>query len=580
MINSTTFDYPYRTQDAYMRNMKDSVIYGNTLLVFWGFFMVIAFLNNVFSRLLNIERGATNKYVTMFRKWFILPATFGKMHAEPFRFFGIALNITPVRWMYLLVVLYSILNVVFLWPQVDIFEENTKIGTPRQQWARYIADRSGIFATVMMPSLYLFAGRNNILQYFSGWQFETFNVIHRWTGRWMFIQSAVHGLTYSLVYVYQEGGYATYVESVWHVEAIIWGSVATILAAAILFQAFYPFRHYFYEIFKILHIALAAVFLAYTYLHVYAYNYYQWMFYKYLWATVGIWVVDHVFRIFRILYSGLFATASVKIVGGAAIIRVKPMISWTPKPGQYAYLYVMRHNFWESHPFSVVGKENGEYVFVTKAEAGMTQKLLKSVAKAPDATKNKMNVWVEGFYGESAPVSRFDTILLVAGGIGITAIVSYATALANKAREGQHIILYWILRNETDLGWVKSLIDAIAATRRVEIHIFVTGAHDSSVAALSDVKNSDSASASATDSEKANSLDGSKISWTADDVTYGQRPDMNAVIASTVHEANGSVAVMMCGPGSLSDICRQAVAQNVDKGKARVEYFEEVFSWA
>ncbi|KAK9312131.1 hypothetical protein V1524DRAFT_440162 [Lipomyces starkeyi] len=52
---------------------------------------------------------------------------------------------------------------------------------------------------------------------------------------------------------------------------------------------------------------------------------------------------------------------------------------------------------------------------------------------------------------------------------------------------------------------------------------------------------------------------------------------MRKVIEETIKRAQGSVAVVSCGPGSLVDTCRSAVADNVDKGMGRVDYFEDAF---
>ncbi|KAK9460978.1 ferric reductase NAD binding domain-containing protein [Lipomyces oligophaga] len=533
-------------------------------------------------RLFKIEQGKPNKIVTAFRKYIVLPATFGGKHAEPNRFCGLDFNITPLRWMTLLQILYGVLNIIFLWPQVDVFEENSKLGTPAAQWARYIGDRSGIFCTVMIPSLYAFAGRNNILSYISGWSMATFNVIHRWTGRWMFIQAVIHSITYSLVYIY-DGGRASYIEKIWDRISIVWGTVATILAGVILVQSAYPLRHYFYEIFHIFHIALAAVFIPYTYLHIYEYDYYQWYYWKYMWACVGIWVGDHVLRICRILYSGLFVTAKTQVFGGSLLMRVKPMIKWPIRPGQYAYLYIMKYKIWESHPFTLLGVRDGEYYFIMKANAGMTRTIYDRVNRQQGQSKT-MNVWVEGFYGETFPIFRFNTIVLVAGGVGITPILNYATEIARKGRDGQTVIIHWSTRDDELIPAVKPFLDDVLASGKIEVHIHVTGPQNGDFGYGSSSEKPSSVS-DMEEGEKSNSLSDASVTHTSGalkvlDLQYGKRPQFDEILSNIIHEAPSSVGIFVCAPGAMSDVCRKSVTENLDKGNGRVELFEEEFAWA
>ncbi|KAK7204946.1 ferric reductase NAD binding domain-containing protein [Myxozyma melibiosi] len=576
-INSTYFYWTYRTRDAYYQNIRVSVFYGNALFAFFGLFMFISAVNRLFCRLLNVEKGAPNPIVTAIRKYFVLPAAFNGKHAESNKLFGIPFNVTPIRWVYVMVTIYSILNIAFWWTSVDIFEGNTNYVKTSLQRTRYLGDRAAVIATILFPSLYMFAGRNNILQYITGWSYETFNVLHRWTGRWMLIQASVHAMGYSGVYLIN-GGHELYMEKIWFKKNIIYGICATFIAGALIVQGAYPLRHKFYEVFKSIHVVLAAACLALTYKHVNAYGYFPWGYQKYIWATIGLWPADHFLRLCRIAYSGLWTTAAVSVIDNAVVIRVKPLIPWKPTPGQYAYLYVMRHNFWESHPFSIVGKENGEYIFVAKAEQGMTRKLHNTVTKSnnPD---HRVNVWVEGFYGETQPVHRYNTVLLIGGGIGVTAVVGYALELARKPREGQHVILYWIVREEEQLGWIKQQIDECAATGRVDLRIFVTKGSPSPIADQEKQDKSSVNSTSDSDNEKSLSVSSNLTDW-SESVKYGVRPDMSEIVSTTVREAPGSVAVLICGPPKMSDNCRRAVTENVDKGAGRVEYFEEVFSWA
>lgn len=64
---------------------------------------------------------------------------------------------------------------------------------------RYVADRTGIIATMMMPLVFLYAGRNNFLQWLVGWNYSTFMAYHRHTARVMFALVVVHAVTFTYV---------------------------------------------------------------------------------------------------------------------------------------------------------------------------------------------------------------------------------------------------------------------------------------------------------------------------------------------------------------------------------------------
>ena len=59
---------------------------------------------------------------------------------------------------------------------------------------RKIADRTGQISMWLMPPLVLFAGRNNFMQWVSGWPYARFVYIHKWISRVVFMMSIAHGV--------------------------------------------------------------------------------------------------------------------------------------------------------------------------------------------------------------------------------------------------------------------------------------------------------------------------------------------------------------------------------------------------
>ncbi|KAK9463924.1 ferric reductase NAD binding domain-containing protein [Lipomyces oligophaga] len=516
-------------------------------------------------------RGKSNTYIAKFRKFVTLPATFNGQHVQPQKIFGIPYNVIPLRWQSLALTGFTILNLIFMFADYDVFDTDSQSKTA--MYRRYIADRTGIIATALCVPLFLFAGRNNILMYLSGWSFETFNVFHRWVGRWMMLQSAVHGIAYSFQYALAQG-HAFYVQRIWHLHSIFAGTLATLIAGIMCILAFYPLRHHFYETFLILHIGLSIVFVYYVYIHCVAFGYAQYMY-----CMVAIWGFDRFVRILRILYAGLKINAKVTVYGDAVYLTVKPMLHMKPKPGQYAYIYLMKYKFWESHPFSVMQDKDGSYVFVTRAEKGMTKYLRDRVSKMENQ-EGTVSVWIEGWYGEEYPIKLYDTILLVGGGIGVTAVMHYALHLNKHLREGQHVIFLWVVRGQDNLKWAKDQVEELSRDGRIDIRIYARGCEKSNTEKVHQLSDSDSAELSSSDKEADHSSLSSGGSWSGVTMNYEDRPDLEEIIHTTIVEAPSSVAVVTCGPGSLADTCRHAVAANVEKGNGHVDYFEDAFSWA
>lgn len=108
--------------------------------------------------------------------------------------------------------------------------------------------------------------------------------------------------------------------------------------------------------------------------------------------------------------------------------------------GQHAYISIWDTSFmrtpWvynQTHPFSIANVPSAsevddsgkvyEMLFVMRTRDGMTNQLATQLAKSSSGTKQ---IWitVEGPYGDAVDTEQFSEILFVAGGSGITHIMS------------------------------------------------------------------------------------------------------------------------------------------------------------
>ncbi|KAK9449797.1 ferric reductase NAD binding domain-containing protein [Limtongia smithiae] len=555
----------YLARFEIIHNAKWSEYFGNILNAYWGFVILCGAIKQVCDRFLP-RNGSQLGIVSVFRRYITLPAGFGSSHIEPIRLGKVPVWTVYLRWQIIVVFVFFSLSIIFIFVNMSVINGEPIYVYNSLMQTNNLGVRAGYLANEMLPLMFLFAGRNNILMWFSGFSFETFNIFHRWVARMMFIFTCVHGWTYTSFYLNVGSAYdaapdAYYLGDVVQDWGDMVGIIACVMAGCMMIQAAYVFRHHWYEVFLSLHMSLAAVFYAMVWYHIQANSYEEYMY-----CALAVWCFDRFIRICRIILAGPFTKATVTVHGDAVYISAKPSIHWRPTPGQYAFLYVLRHNAWESHPFSIMESRDGHYIFVAKAHAGMTKKMHKSVTKKSGT--DEVRVWIEGPYGFSHALYRYDTVLLVAGGVGITSIISYALDL--KRRGGQrHVILYWMVRNEISLNWTRQQLADVMEGGQIEVHLYVTGEADPS----QDKEIPDSQSTSELEEKEVAALERLPI-------LYNVRPDITQVIHDIVAAANSSVAVMACGPGSLADVCRSATTANVGNGHGRVDYFEDAFTWA
>lgn len=77
----------------------------------------------------------------------------------------------------------------FSWPQ------------PYRQLLRYLADRTGILSFANLPLIWLFAGRNNVFIWATGWSFARFNIFHRHVAWIATTQAVIHTLSYFALFL-------------------------------------------------------------------------------------------------------------------------------------------------------------------------------------------------------------------------------------------------------------------------------------------------------------------------------------------------------------------------------------------
>lgn len=182
----------------------------------------------------------------------------------------------------------------------------------------------------------------------------------------------------------------------------------------------------------------------------------------------------------------------------------------------------------------------------------MTRQLYKTAVTAPNKTI-KTTCLIEGPYGARHSLESFGTIVLFAGGVGIThqllCVRDLITGCNNGTNAAQRICLVWSVQCAEHFEWIRPWIAKIWAMDMqggvLSILLFVSkSAHrDVPFYPLIEVR------------------DG--------------RPDVGQLLTLEQEQQVGAMMVSVCGPGGLGDEVRHAVRRL--QTRSSIDFVEEIF---
>jgi len=345
-------------------------------------------------------------------------------------------------------------------------------------------------------------------------------------------------------------------------------------------QANSVLRHAFYETFKYLHIALAILVIIGIWFHLSLANLPQ---ITLLYGVIAIWVAERSRRILTIIYRNIGKGGTTTLVealpGNACRVTLDLARPWSFKPGQHAYLYMPAVGLMTSHPFSVAWSEEAEkpdlsdeklamnrqdilamqktsMSFIIRARTGFTNKLFKK-AEASEGGKFYTKCYAEGPYGGMHMMHSYGTVMMFAGGIGITHQVPHVRDLvagyANGTVAARKILLVWIIQSPEHLEWIRPWMTSILAMDKrrdvLRIMLFVSRPRST--------KEIHSPSATVQ--------------------MFPGRPNIETLIEMEIENQVGAMGISVCGSGTLSDDVRRAVRSRQHAGN--IDFVEEAFSW-
>lgn len=415
---------------------------------------------------------------------------------------------------------------------------------PHRALLRYYAVRASILALSLAPLVFLTAGRNNALQWFTRWDYATFIALHRWLSRVLLALLVIHSVAYAFYWPSWRSG----IPEGW----LLMGILGTISGISIAVQSVLYLRRHYYEVFLVIHVALSIVFLASGYFHSKKFDCALYYYICFL-----IWYGDRLWRLVRMIAFG-FPTAECQVFPDETIkVTVPRPPSWEPVPGGHAFVHFLTPKWArQSHPFTFTFTDH-KLEFFIKAKKGLTRELHDFIDQSGSLAK--LRVAIEGPYGEPTPAKLYDRAVFVAGGSGIPGIYAEVLALAKNGNES--LMLVWVVRDCRALEWFGDEL-IILARHGVEIVLYVT---------LPPSQHAQPTFPSYLIEEMVSS---------SIEVVY-RRPQIDVMISENVRKSLGLTCFVACGHPAMVDEIRSHVALNARNvyGK-RVDYFEQLQVWA
>lgn len=309
------------------------------------------------------------------------------------------------------------------------------------------------------------------------------------------------------------------------------------------------------------------------------------------WVPVYIWAFDRVLRVCRIAAFNLqsWGTDSVAVYDASAnVVQLRIPVDSTStylcQPGTYYYLMVLNDaRCWESHPFTVASVPN---LAETKGSLDERASLLQYIEAHPHSATphsitalidNQMTflirpydsftarlkdlsiksghvkVLVEGPYGHTHPIHRYDHVVFVVGGTGIVTLLSYLPLLLGKYSTPRTIEIHWAVREIALAATVfREYMNNALGTSKLSFDLYMSAGTD----------------------EVAEYQLPSQVEL------HHKRPNIPHIIESAAaQDGRGAMAIVACGPEGLVDDARAAVVSSMRRSKHHIDYFQDNFFW-
>ncbi|KAF2422406.1 hypothetical protein EJ08DRAFT_701698 [Tothia fuscella] len=475
----------------------------------------------------------------------------------------------PTRGQSLFFAYIVIINLVLMCLPLRTLQPNARIPGEARQALQIIGDRAGVLAAANLVPLLLTSARNNVLLWLTNWSHSTYLLLHRWLGYIVIIQTVVHSVGLLHYFLKYSNHAAESILPYWY-----WGIISTLAICLIWPLSILPIRQKLYDFFLVTHMVLSILALVGYFLHIWYLYKYNWGYEIWVYIAGAIWFVDRLLRVFRIARNGV-RTASVTLLGMESDLLKVEIEGIVAEGHVYLYFPTLTWRFYENHPFSVLAsfgsphqaaaslnEELSQLATVEKSPAmvntdtssspessiranslqsrtapkvtllmrpenGQTRTLLEKTRSA--GMHLKLPVLVESSYHSQkfGALQHCSTLLAIAGGVGITAILPLAQSFPGPVAR-----LYWGVKHDDIVKGLAPELQQLRRTVSVEVKV-------------------------------------------------GGRFDVQAIVQEEVlaREMGGDIGIVVCGPAEMADEVRMAVGRLAGSSKWGIVFIDEAFSW-
>ncbi|PYH45324.1 ferric reductase family protein [Aspergillus saccharolyticus JOP 1030-1] len=382
------------------------------------------------------------------------------------------------------------------------------------QWSwENVGYRTGFIAIAQLPLIFLLAGRQNLIGALVGMSYERLNWYHRWVARTLWLTATIH-----MAFWFRDWGRYNYISyEIKNYPLIARGLAAWVILTWIVITSAAPIRRFGYEFFVLQHLVTFVGFIAAVWLHAPA-EVKVWV-----WIPIGFLVFDRVARYIWATYNNLSIFHRSKsprhalwanratftpLPGNVTRVTVEnPGVRW--KPGQHVFLTCHSIAPLQSHPFTIASiPDDNKLEIYVRAEKGGTRRFFRYASKRHHvlgsgetaSAQTARTVFLEGPYGQMRPLQQFDSVILLAGGMGVTytmpcvrdivakwkADCAQDSASPKRLAATKRIRFVWVIKSRTQLGWFESQLQSVLADaeecqranpdliREIELSIYIT----------------------------------------------------------------------------------------------------------
>ncbi|KAJ1602110.1 hypothetical protein NDA14_001796 [Ustilago hordei] len=261
-----------------------------------------------------------------------------------------------------------------------------------------LALRSGMMALGLMPFIYVLGSKVNFVSLLIGVSHGKLQVYHQWLARFMLFLATVHAIPF----IHQplaDDGVAGLREAFFSDSINTTGVIAYACLFVLSFASMTGIRERCYELFLLVHVPVAIIFLGYMFVHCQALLT-SW---RYLWATAAMYMLSVFLR-----FASQLRQNNLLALGKCRIEAL---------PSNLTRMTI------DHQLMSTV-------VLMARARNGLTKRLYERAANTQlvhqgmNERELTLSAILDGPYGQDASIASFQHVLLLAGGSGITFVLA------------------------------------------------------------------------------------------------------------------------------------------------------------